>query len=410
MQSFWLPFIAVPAYIAGVAIVYALTGNIRHIRRYQALAIVAGLAALLIAFTALAGWLRVPGIVFIPLFLIVGYLSRTRAFLRAEDTRDLPPLTRTPNTPGLGFTAVVHLTHGEPEQYDPTGLINAFREADAAGMPIGPVWARPFSIAQLRKQYMTGARSEHRSIHRRMLKALEQAEQGPGEPPKRYYLAFLDDEPRPEAAVIQALNDGADGVVVLEVYTVDTPHSAAGRTRMAETVAALEGAPPLYFTGPLADVPALQQLYAARAAAQTPESARPQTGVLLVALGRTATWIELFPQSAAAEKRYLAGAVAALEQAGFPLVRQARLHGDPAPINMAEELADAGAQTILYALATESADSQLSQRVLPDAIARAIRPNDCTLVNMGAWNDDPLLIEALQLALHGALDPAANTV
>jgi hypothetical protein len=265
-------------------------------------------------------------------------------------------------------------------------------------LPAGPLWARPFALAQLRKQYLDGSRSEQRAIHRRTLKALESAE-ADGGAPRRYYLAFLDDEPRPEAAVIHALNDGADQIVVLEVYTVDTPHSAGGRQRMVDTLAGFEGAPPMRFSGPLADSPALQQLHAQRALAMTPSNERATTGVLLVAFARSPAWNERFPESAAAEVRFLNGAQAALEEAGFPLVRQARLQGEPAPINMAEELAEAGAERVLYALVTESADSDLTQRALPQALARALVPEHVSLVNMGGWNDDPQLVKALQAAL-----------
>ena len=399
MQTLWLLLNIALGYVAGVALVYSLTGNVRHIRRYQALALVAALAALVIAFSALHGWLRLAGLMLIPATFVVGYLLRTRAFLRSEDTRDLPPLTRGANAAGKGFTAVIYLAHGEPEHYDPTGLINAYREADAAGLPAGPVWARPFALAQLRKQYLDGKRSDQRNIHRRTLKKLENAEAAAGAPPRRYYLAFLDDEPRPEAAAIQALNDGADAIILLEVYTVDTPHSAGGRRRITETVAAMESAPPLYCTGPLADSSALQQLHAARVAAQTAEDERAEAGVLLVAFARAPIWRERFAEAAAAEERFLNGAQAALEAAGFPRVRQARLQGEPPPINMAEELVEAGAQKVFYAIATESADSDLTQRALPQALSRAMVPDTVSLVNRGGWNDDPNLVQAVQDAL-----------
>ncbi len=403
MLYFWLLVTAALGYAAGVALVYSLTGNVRHVRRYQALALVTALAALVIAFSGITGWMRLVGLLLIPLFFVVGYLMRTRALLGSEDTRYLPPLTRDANTPDEGFTAVIYLTYGEPEQYDPTGLINAFRETDAAGLPAGPTWARPFALAQMRKQYAGASRSDQRTIHRRTLKALEQAEADAGATPRRYYLAFLDDEPRPEAAVIEAINDGASAIVVLEVYTIDTPHSLGGRQSMVKTAAAIEGAPPLQFTGALADSPALQQLHAKRAVALTTDNERAETGVLLVAFARQPVWVERFSASAAAEVRFLDAAQAALEAAGFPLVRQARLQGEPPPVNMAEALAEAGATRILYAIVTESADSDLTQRALPQALSRAIVPDGVEFVNMGGWNDDPQLILALQDALHRTL-------
>ena len=65
----------------------------------------------------------------------------------------------------------------------------------------------------------------------------------------------------------------------------------------------------------------------------------------------------------------------------------------------AEELVEAGAQKVFYAIATESADSDLTQRALPQALSRAMVPDTVSLVNMGGWNDDPNLVQALQDAL-----------
>ncbi|MFN2245074.1 MAG: hypothetical protein ACK2U2_22480, partial [Anaerolineae bacterium] len=76
-------------------------------------------------------------LVAIPLALVLfaaGYLVMTRSFLAREDPRPIPELTREPGDPGLGHTAVVYFTHGEPETYDPIGWINQFNEFDEQGI------------------------------------------------------------------------------------------------------------------------------------------------------------------------------------------------------------------------------------------------------------------------------------
>ena len=47
--------------------------------------------------------------------------------------------------------------------------------------------------------------------------------------PLRFYLSFLDDNPRPDAAVIQALNEGASQLIVAEVFVSVSNHTLEGK-------------------------------------------------------------------------------------------------------------------------------------------------------------------------------------
>ncbi len=50
-----------------------------------------------------------------------GYAWMTHRILAREDPRAVPELTRGPGDLGLGHTAVIYFTHGEPETHDPIG-------------------------------------------------------------------------------------------------------------------------------------------------------------------------------------------------------------------------------------------------------------------------------------------------
>ena len=110
--------------------------------------------------------------------------------------------------PGAGFTAVVYFTHGEPETYDPIGWLNQFREFDEQGITFVPFLARPFFITSLRNGYLKIGLSHHRQMHMQMARRLADKLQAEGMPDVRVYVSFLDDDPRPDAAVIRPLNDG----------------------------------------------------------------------------------------------------------------------------------------------------------------------------------------------------------
>ena len=150
----------------------------------------------------------------------------------------MPGITRAKDDPGLGHTAVVYFTHGEPETYDPIGWINQFREFDEQKIPFVPLLVRPLFAYNLRKKYLAvGAVTTARPTMR-MIRMLEEAYGAEGDTTTRFDPSFLDDNPRPDVAVIQALNDGASHIVVAEVFLLLQSH---GRGRASDQVTGARG-------------------------------------------------------------------------------------------------------------------------------------------------------------------------
>ena len=112
---------------------------------------------------------------------LAGYAIMTKHFLAREDERPVPGITRAKDDPGLGHTAVVYFTHGEPETYDPIGWINQFREFDEQKIPFVPLLVRPLFAYNLRKKYLAVGRSNHRQTHMRMIRMLEEAYRAEGD-------------------------------------------------------------------------------------------------------------------------------------------------------------------------------------------------------------------------------------
>ena len=106
---------------------------------------------------------------------VAGQYLTTKAILNREDPRPVPELTRTPDDPGLGHTAVVYFTHGEPQTYNPIGWINQFNEFDEHGIDFIPMLARPFFFNALRNKYLEVGTSGHRKMHQQMIATLEDA-------------------------------------------------------------------------------------------------------------------------------------------------------------------------------------------------------------------------------------------
>jgi protoheme ferro-lyase len=330
---------------------------------------------------------------------LAGYWLMTARFLSREDTRELPHLTRVPGDPGRGTVAVVYMTHGEPPTYDPIGWINQFREFDEQGIAFVPYLVRPFFAFALRQKYLKVGRSDHRSMHERMLRSLERACRADGDSTTRFYLSFLDDDPRPDAAVIRALNDGASRVVVSEVFLTISNHTAEGEELIRNLKIQERFGIPLSFTGPLWDSEPLKQMFVRRADENLGGIEKSRVGVLLVGHGQPQEWDAEWPTETSQEIGFRTDVLARLVADGFrrDFVGLAWMEfREPKVVPAVEELGRKGIERLLYFSAAISADAIHSQYDTPDLVAGAYLPAAVARVNLGAWNDDPLVIQAIK--------------
>jgi sirohydrochlorin ferrochelatase len=329
---------------------------------------------------------------------LAGYALQTRIFLARQDIRPLPELKRLKGDPGLGHTAVIYFTHGEPETYDPIGWLNQFNEFDEQGIPFIPFLARPFFIYKLRKKYLQVGMSHHRQMHLRMLRSLEREFRLEGDEFTRFYLSFLDDNPRPDAAVIQALNDGASALIVAEVFVSVSNHTLEGKN-LIEELGLAEFNVPITYTGPMWDSLTLHRMFVERARSNLGETSKAKTGVLLVGHGQPDEWDREFATETEHEIQFRRSILKLLEQDGFwneNLSLAWMEFKRPKPAEMIEKFIQHGVEKVLYFSAAISADSIHSQADIPELVHQAHVPAGFPLVNLGAWNDDPLVIQAIK--------------
>jgi hypothetical protein len=69
---------------------------------------------------------------------------------------------------------------------------------------------------------------------------------------------------------------------------------------------------------------------------------------------------------------------------------------EPKPAPMIRELLGHGVEKILFYSASISADAIHSQCDIPDLVYADKVPDDVKLVNMGAWDNNPLTIRAIK--------------
>ena len=138
------------SFMVGVLSVRYLTVHPLNMSLYLALTLVALFGLIAVLAIGLRGWRLFVGIGLSLAFFALGYIVMTQVFLSRDDPRSVPAITRQMDDPGLGHTAVVYFTHGEPETYDPIGWINQFNEFEEQDVPFVPLVVKPLFVNELR--------------------------------------------------------------------------------------------------------------------------------------------------------------------------------------------------------------------------------------------------------------------
>jgi hypothetical protein len=331
-------------------------------------------------------------------FIFGGYCLQTRIFLSRDDPRVVPELTRSPEDPGDGHTAIVYFTHGEPELYDPIGWINQFNEFEEQKIPFVPFVAKPWFVFNLRNHYLIVGKSNHRGEHFNMLASVEQRFRDRGDETTRFYISFLDDDPRPDAAVIQALNDGASKIVVAEVFLTISNHTAEGKHLIEELGVAENFNIPIVYTGPMWDSARLREMFVDRVNRNLGDISKEKVGILLVGHGQPDEWDVEWSTETEQEISFRENVLEDLADDGFNPENMSLAwmeFKEPKPKSKVEEFYANGLEVVYYFSAAISADAMHAQYDVPALMAKADVPEDFPLVNLGAWNNDPIVIDAI---------------
>ncbi|MEE4194388.1 MAG: hypothetical protein V2J07_04235 [Anaerolineae bacterium] len=387
------------SFLAGMLLVKYLTVAPIRMSLYLLLTITAMIGVVLLIITGreqdIKNWVM---ILLAAAFFFGGYSFQTRLFLNRDDPRAIPALTRSADDPGDGHTAVVYFTHGEPEIYDPIGWINQFNEFEEQKIPFVPFIAKPWFVFNLRNHYLIVGKSNHRGEHHNMLASIEQRFRDRGDDRTQFYISFLDDNPRPDAAVIQALNDGASRIVVAEVFLTISNHTAEGKHLIEELEVLENFNVPIAYTGPMWDSRRLREMFVERVNANRGAVPKEKVGILLVGHGQPDEWDVEWPTETEQEISFRETVLDDLVADGF-LRENVSLawmeFKEPKPKNKVEEFYKKGLELVCYFAAAISADAMHSQYDIPALMAKAKVPQDFPLINLGAWNNDPIVIDAI---------------
>ena len=399
--------IALLAGLLGVLFVQFLSVHPLQMSRY----LFATCVALFILIVVIAVGFRGKSLVIAALLslgiFLIGNYAMTKIILARDDPRPVPELTRKPGDPGLGHTAVVYFTHGEPQTYNPIGWINQFNEFDEQGIAFVPMLARPFFFNALRNKYLEVGTSNHRVVHQQMIASLEKAYRDEGDTTTKFYLSFLDDNPRPDAAAIQALNEGASKIIVSEVFLTISNHTAEGEHQIEELNIEETFGIPVEYTGPLYDSETLKRMFVERANATIGDTDKAKVGILLVGHGQPDEWDVEWSTETEHELGFREGVMDLLAADGYRSenISLAWMEfKEPKPAEKIEEFLENGIEKLVFFSAAISADAIHSQYDIPELVYEADYPEGFPIVDLGAWNDDPIVIQAIKEKIDPFMD------
>ncbi|MDD1755426.1 MAG: ferrochelatase [Methanomassiliicoccales archaeon] len=390
----------------GTVLVSALTCKVKWIFPSAMLCVV------LLASAAAFVYVMPPGdrwiaIILVAIAGILGYSIATLFFLGQDRPRELPGLVNRPVS-NPGHLAVVYFSHGESEEYDQLAWLHQFREFDEQRLKFMPRLVRPFFFTVLRSKYMKGD-SRHCSMHCRMMERLEQDFKKDGRDDIKFYLSFLDAEPRPDVAAAKAYNEGASTIVVANVFLTASNHTKEGDELVDHLKLEGRGVRVLY-TEPLWNSDLLRRSFLEKANLVIPPEERAITGVLLVGHGQPDEWDKEFGTETEQENLFRERLRGDFIELGYrpENVRLAWMaFKEPNTTDSVDSLAASGIKKMIFFSAAISADGIHSQSDIPELVEKARASRRVDVIDLGAWNDHPLVIAAIREKIEKALDKAS---
>lgn len=347
----------------------------------------------------------------VPLFLpgfIVGYLVGTFLFLRPLPHTPAPIVELPNDTAKEGFTAVIYFTHGEPPTYEKAipAWKHTIQEMDKDGVPFIPYPLRPLFFNAIRTEFLEAGGSHHNAIHNRTMLKLEQMMLS-SYPDLRFYLSFIDDHPHPNEAASQAVRDGASKIILAHVFLTESSHTQEGEEMVAELNLEQHGIP-VCTTYPLWNSDHLIQMFVQQTEQMRRDMPREKVGVLLVAHGQSPEADEIYPKQTKQETDFRLAIRSRLVEQGYPSqnVSLAWMEfREPTPQDGLRSLLKEGVELVLVYSSSISAEGIHSTYEIPEMLSEVELPAGVRMVNLGAWNDHPLVLQAIAERIEACLNP-----
>lgn len=405
-KSFFIPSI-IFSLLSGFFFLHTLVSAPLQAPLFSALLALSLVAYTWLAWRAYQAWRRLLALpILLPGFL-VGYLVGTAIFLQPVSHEELPALEIPANREGNGFTAIIYFTHGEPPTYEKAipAWKHTIQELDRTGAPFIPFPLRPLFFNAVRKEFLQAGGSHHNAIHQRMMMKLEQMMLH-NYPDIRFYLSFIDDHPHPNEAAWQAVKDGAGKIVLTHVFLTESNHTLEGE-EMIEELRLQEHGIQVCTTEPLWNSATLIEMFVRQTEQVRRSLPREQVGILLVAHGQPQEWDTLYPKQTRQETDFRLAIRDRLVQEGYPPenISLAWMESrEPTTQDGLHQLLERNVRLVVVFSSSISAEGIHSAYEIPEMLSEVPLPEGVRLLNLGAWNDHPLVLQAIAERIETCLN------
>jgi protoheme ferro-lyase len=203
------------------------------------------------------------------------------------------------------------------------------------------------------------------------------------------------------------LNEGASKIIVSEIFLTISNHTAEGEHQIQELNIEETYGVPVEYTGPLYDSDTLKSMFVERANANIGDTDKTKVGILLVGHGQPDEWDVEWPTETEQELGFRNDVLALLAADGYRpenLSLAWMSFKEPKPAEKIEQFLDNGIKKLLFFSAAMSADAMHSQYDIPELVYEADFPEGFPVLNLGAWNDDPIVIQAIKEKIDAFMD------
>jgi len=398
MKSYVFLLCPILSFLSGFALTRYLTCHPLYMSAYLLFTCLLSFAALALLYKFLekhemAGFILGTALI----FFFSGYFGTLHSFMNISDERVLPKITRVEGEQGQGHAAVILLAHGEPETYDARPWIKQMKELDAQKIPFVPYPFRPFFFSSLRKEYLLAGKSGHNAECLQIMKELENEYRQKGDMSTRFYISYLENEPYPDTAVIKALNEGADSIIICNVFITISNHTQEA-IDLIKPIRLENYGVEIKYTKPLYDSKTLQRLYVDKLNSTLAGTKRDNVGVVLVGHGQPEEWDREFPTETRQEISFRQDILKQLEQSGYnpQNMKLAWMEfREPRPKTAVDQLLENGVTDMYYFSTIIGSESIHAKYDIPKLMNKVKMPKNIRLQQLTAFEDKSGIVMAL---------------
>ena len=176
-------------------------------------------------------------------------------------------------------------------------------------------------------------------------------------------------------------------------------HTAEGEHQIEELNIEENFGIPVEYTGPLYDSETLKSMFIERTNANIGDTDKSKVGILLVGHGQPDEWDVEWPTETEQELGFREDVMDMLAADGYRpenISLAWMSFKKPKPAEKAEEFLENGIERLVFFSAAISADAMHSQYDIPELVYEADYPEGFPIVDLGAWNDDLIVIQAIK--------------